>query len=176
MSDESIEEKQNYLRQNILDRGYDGNAFANFLVEKRGEDGADISSWSLNDLKNVVDEFIALSEQQNNENNNAEQNENHIEEQHEEKNEEQQEEKKEGKKEAEVNDWVDVDSKNVKNESASLSVSKNKSDKSEKDINGYGIKDIKEIECQTIPNTEIKNCKKIQIKVGKNEKEEAKLF
>ena len=174
--DPFTEEKQNYLRQNILDRGYDGNAFANFLVEKRGEDGADISSWSLNDLKNVVDEFIALSEQQNNENNNAEQNENHIEEQHEEKNEEQQEEKKEGKKEAEVNDWVDVDSKNVKNESASLSVSKNKSDKSEKDINGYGIKDIKEIECQTIPNTEITNCEKIQIKVGKHEKVEGKLF
>ena len=96
--DPFTEEKQNYLRQNILDRGYDGNAFANFLVEKRGEDGADISSWSLNDLKNVVDEFIALSEQQNNENNNAEQNENHIEEQHEEKNEEQQEENPEVRK------------------------------------------------------------------------------
>ena len=29
-NDPLIEEKQNYLRQNILDRGYDGNAFANF--------------------------------------------------------------------------------------------------------------------------------------------------
>ena len=61
-----LEEKQNYLRQNILERGYDGNTFANFLIQKKGEDGADISNWSLNDLKDVVNEFIALNEQQNN--------------------------------------------------------------------------------------------------------------
>jgi len=66
MSDESIEEKQNYLRQNILERGYDGNIFSQFLIEKRGEDGVDISIWSLNDLKLVVEEFIKLNEEQAN--------------------------------------------------------------------------------------------------------------
>ena len=59
--DPMIEEKQNYLRQNILDRGYDGNTFVNFLMERRGEEGADVSNWSFPDLQAVVNEFIALN-------------------------------------------------------------------------------------------------------------------
>ncbi len=59
MSDQtSIEEKQIYLRENILEKGYDANLFANYLIEKKGEDGADIGSWSMNDLQKVVQEFI----------------------------------------------------------------------------------------------------------------------
>ena len=54
----SIEEKQIYLRENILEKGYDANLFANYLIEKKGEDGADIGSWSMNDLQKVVQEFI----------------------------------------------------------------------------------------------------------------------
>ena len=63
--DPMIEEKQNYLRQNILDRGYDGNTFVNFLMERRGEEGADVSNWSFPDLQAVVNEFIALNPQNN---------------------------------------------------------------------------------------------------------------
>ena len=33
--DPLTEQKQNYLRQNILERGYDGNTFANFLIQKK---------------------------------------------------------------------------------------------------------------------------------------------
>ena len=62
----SIEEKQNFLRNNILDKGYDANVFVEFLIDKKGPDGADISNWELNDLENVVNEFI------NNMNNNKE--------------------------------------------------------------------------------------------------------
>ena len=53
------QEKQNYLRENIIDAGYDANAFVEFLVGKKGEAGADVVNWSLPDLKNVVQEFIS---------------------------------------------------------------------------------------------------------------------
>ena len=49
--DPEIQEKQNYLRQNIMDAGYDTNSFVEFLVNKKGEAGADVSNWSFPDLK-----------------------------------------------------------------------------------------------------------------------------
>ena len=62
MSDDaSQEEKQNYLRENILDKGYDANVFLQFLVDKRGEDAADVGNWTMNDLQLVVKEFIKLN-------------------------------------------------------------------------------------------------------------------
>ena len=61
MEDANQEEKQNYLRENILNRGYDANIFINFLKTKKGEEGADISNWSMPDLQQVVQEFISLN-------------------------------------------------------------------------------------------------------------------
>ena len=61
MADSSKEEKQNYLRENILDKGYDTNDFVDFLkARKGGEEGADVSNWSMEDLQLVVGEFISL--------------------------------------------------------------------------------------------------------------------
>ena len=54
------EKKQNYLRENILEKGYDANIFINFLKSKKGEEGADISNWSFPDLQEVVREFTSL--------------------------------------------------------------------------------------------------------------------
>ena len=42
MADKDIEEKQNYLRENILDKGYDTNDFTIFLKAKKGEDAEDV--------------------------------------------------------------------------------------------------------------------------------------
>ena len=58
--DSSQEQKQNFLRENILDKGYDTNMFVDFLIGKKGEDGADVGNWSMNDLKIVVKEFISI--------------------------------------------------------------------------------------------------------------------
>ena len=75
-SDASQEEKQNFLRQNILDKGYDTNLFVEFLMDKKGEEGADVGNWTMSDLKIVVKEFISLQENSNNNNiNKAEQSE-----------------------------------------------------------------------------------------------------
>ena len=67
-SDASQEEKQNFLRQSILDKGYDTNLFVEFLMDKKGEGGADVGNWTMSDLKVVVKEFISLQENENNKN------------------------------------------------------------------------------------------------------------
>ena len=56
----STEEKQNFLREKILEKGYDVNEFVQFLTEKKGEEGADVANWSMEDLIIVVNEFIKL--------------------------------------------------------------------------------------------------------------------
>ena len=67
MSDDSTqEEKQNFLRENILDKGYDTNMFVEFLMGKKGEEGADVGNWSMNDLQLVVKEFISMHSNINN--------------------------------------------------------------------------------------------------------------
>lgn len=57
--EDSIEEKQQFLRSEILDKGYDPNQFGAFLVSKKGEDGADLTIWSIPELQQVFGEFIA---------------------------------------------------------------------------------------------------------------------
>ena len=60
MNEKDQEEKQKYLRQNILDKGYDANEFIAFLESKKGEGASDISNWSKIDLYAVVQEFILV--------------------------------------------------------------------------------------------------------------------
>ena len=59
MEDLSQQEKQNFLRENILEKGYDVNEFVSFLQSKKGEAGSDISNWSMEDLRIVVKEFTS---------------------------------------------------------------------------------------------------------------------
>ena len=52
-----LENKQTYLRTEILDKGYNAQEFFDFLVEKKGEEGGDLNNWLMIDLKAVVMEF-----------------------------------------------------------------------------------------------------------------------
>ena len=56
---DSEEEKQNYLRENILEKGYDAEEFVSYLTSKKGEEGVNLSNWSLNELKSLVQEYIS---------------------------------------------------------------------------------------------------------------------
>lgn len=58
MSD-TEELKQNYLRENILDKGYEAEDFVSYLTSKKGEEGVNLNNWSLKELKSVVQEYIA---------------------------------------------------------------------------------------------------------------------
>ena len=62
MEESTPEEKQQYLREKILDiNGIEANNFVDFLKEKKGEEGADISNWTMKDLKEVVKEFYEIN-------------------------------------------------------------------------------------------------------------------
>ena len=52
------EEKQNYLRENILDKGYEAEDFVSYLIQKKGDEGVDLSNWTLNELQFVVQEYL----------------------------------------------------------------------------------------------------------------------
>ena len=55
---DSDEEKQNYLRVNILEKGYEAEDFVAFLTIKKGEEGINLSNWTLNELQSLVQEYI----------------------------------------------------------------------------------------------------------------------
>ncbi len=53
MTDNSLEEKQSFLRENILNKGLDGEEFMNFLVKLKGENANNLEQWTLDELKMV---------------------------------------------------------------------------------------------------------------------------
>ena len=62
MNDETEKkEKQEYLRINILEKGYDADEFMNYLQILKGEKGLEINNWSKNDLIKAVHDFISIN-------------------------------------------------------------------------------------------------------------------
>ena len=53
-------EKQEYLRVNILENGYDADEFMQYLKTLKGEKGLEIKNWSKNDLISAVQEFTKI--------------------------------------------------------------------------------------------------------------------
>ena len=77
--DHSQEEKQNYLRKNILDKGYDANEFINYIENKKGEEGKNIDNWKFESLIQTVEEFqsnFQTNQEKNKQINNIKQNNN----------------------------------------------------------------------------------------------------
>ena len=62
---ESIQEKQAYLREKVLEKAYDADEFMSFLQLKKGENGLDLNNWTMNELKNIVNEFIHNKDKEN---------------------------------------------------------------------------------------------------------------
>jgi hypothetical protein len=58
MEDDDLNAKQTFLRENILEKGYDAEDFMKLLQTKKGESGLDLISWTMNELKEAVKEFI----------------------------------------------------------------------------------------------------------------------
>ncbi len=65
-----LENKQMYLRSEILDKGYNGQEFFDFLIQKKGEEAGDLTNWTTEDLKKIVIEFHQLHKQNITEENN----------------------------------------------------------------------------------------------------------
>lgn len=49
-----IEQKQDYLRNEILEPGYDPNEFLSFLIAEEGTKGSDLELWSMSELQAVI--------------------------------------------------------------------------------------------------------------------------
>jgi sorting nexin-7/30/sorting nexin-8 len=60
-----LEQKQNFLRINILEKGCDAEQFMAFLQSKKGELGLDLNNWTLNELTLAVQEFNLLNNNNN---------------------------------------------------------------------------------------------------------------
>ena len=57
MSD-NLQSKQAYLRENVLEMGYDADDFMSFLQVRKGENGLDLNNWNMDELISVVDDFV----------------------------------------------------------------------------------------------------------------------
>ena len=55
--DIEIRAKQYLLEKEIIDRNKDKNEFINFCLSKK-ENGDDMNNWTLQELKEVVDDFL----------------------------------------------------------------------------------------------------------------------
>ena len=162
MSEENPEneEKQNYLKEHILDKGYDTNEFISFLISKKAEGGDDITNWSFPDLKEAVEEFLSQKENQKNENK--------IEEN---KEEEKKEESKIEEKKEEPKAEEKIEAAPEKN------TSENNLNANEISKDNYGIYDLKGINCQKITEiNELNKCENLMVKVESFQKVEGKLF
>ena len=58
MSDNDLAIKQKFLREKILEKGYDAEEFMKLLESKKGEEGLDLANWSKQELEESVKEFI----------------------------------------------------------------------------------------------------------------------
>ena len=76
--EEKIQDKQAFLRENILNEGYDADEFMKFLQEYKGETALDLEEWNLIELTNVVEEFKRLNADKKKDNNNIINNKNNI--------------------------------------------------------------------------------------------------
>ena len=63
MEEDTLEKKQQFLRENILEKGYDPNKFSEFLTMKMGETGMDLENWPLNELYEATNEFIRIEKE-----------------------------------------------------------------------------------------------------------------
>ena len=53
----TLEEKQNYLRNEIIEKGYSPDEFANLLIKEKGDNASDLNLWSSEDLQRIVKQF-----------------------------------------------------------------------------------------------------------------------
>jgi hypothetical protein len=57
MEDEEIQAKQSLLQTEIIEKNYDKTAFINFCLSKK-ENGDDLNNWTLDELTEIVREFV----------------------------------------------------------------------------------------------------------------------
>ena len=65
-------EKQALIREEIINKGYDSIQFIEYLIQCKGPGGENINSWSIDELKNAIRDFIYINKNKLEKNNNYE--------------------------------------------------------------------------------------------------------
>ena len=118
IDEDELKEKQEYLRINIIEKGYNPDDFTNYIQTLKGDEGLEIENWSKNELINAVLEFKKIyPKKQDNEIVENEENKEEKKKENEEKREkEEKKEKKDEKKENEKKIEKEKNEENKKNE------------------------------------------------------------
>jgi len=152
MEEETLEQKQKYLRENVLEKGYDPDKFMEFLTMKKGESGIDLENWTLKELIDVTNEFLS---------NNKLEIESNL------------SEKKEIKEE-------EIDEKEIEKEKEKGEMNQQEENKENEDIQDKkeqkNNSDENNVKCKIVEKTEISKQDKIQIKVLNPTVEKAGIF
>ena len=74
MENNTTEIKQNYLRNEILDAGYDGDDFSEYIDSNYNEKGLNVENWTFEELKDCVEKYKKSKENKELNNNNNENN------------------------------------------------------------------------------------------------------
>jgi endogenous inhibitor of DNA gyrase (YacG/DUF329 family) len=77
--EEDLDKKQQYLRTEILDKGYDPKEFNDYICSVRNEENIDLNNWSLEELSQVVKSFVEETQNKENQNEQKVQENNQIE-------------------------------------------------------------------------------------------------
>ena len=56
--DSSQEEKQGYIQENLISKGYDSFLFTQFLCKKFGKKDFDLNNFSMGEIREGIQEFI----------------------------------------------------------------------------------------------------------------------
>ena len=71
--EEDLQTKQQYLRREIIDEGYEPGDFNTYMCSIRNEEDIDLDTWTLEELRNVVESYkeeVMKKQQEEQENNN----------------------------------------------------------------------------------------------------------
>ena len=183
-------EKQNLIREEIINKGFDSIEFIEYLIQCKGPGGENINSWSVPDLKNAISDFITLNKEKSKNKNNLENKIEKKENKEEKKEEENKEEKKEEKPTSSITP-LNKNDKNYENKSEMpaplapqeknlsesvlmniIDIKNNLFTDSSKKIEkiDYGLQTPDSLDCRPIDKTDLSGHEEIYIKIGFPEK------
>ena len=115
MTEENLETKQLYLREEIIDKGYDPSDFNIYMCNIRQEENIDLNNWTIEELKNVVSNYIESKVSQSQEQKEEVENDNQYEVEKDNKNEVENGNQNEVEKDKEKDNQNEVENDNQKN-------------------------------------------------------------
>ena len=161
-------EKQNLIREEIIDKGYDSIKFIEYLIQCKGPGGENINKWSITDLKNAIIDFKYINDNSKKDND------------------KESDSSKPSINKNEIENNIDMSAPSApkeKNLGETILMSvidiKNNifSDSSKQNENiDYGLKTPNNLDCRQIDNTDLGKQEEIYVKIGFPEKIDGGFF